>query len=90
MPKSWEISERSQSTSFAAYVAVTYLLSVVDSEIIACRFALQETAPPLMMKAYPGITFLSSAMLPFASLYPTSLFVFHHILTTGPSSPRGI
>ena len=71
MPKSCEMSEQSQSASFAAYVAAMYLLSVVDSEIIVSCLVLQETALPLMMKAYPDITFLSSAMLPSASPYPT-------------------
>ena len=80
MPKSWEISERSQSASFAAYVAATYSLSVVDSEIIACRFALQETAPPLMMKAYPEIAFLSSAFPYFISTL--LLFLLFHFRFT--------
>ena len=55
MPKIEEIREQSHRASFAAWTAATYSLSVVEREMISCLFALQETAPPLIRKAYPEI-----------------------------------
>ena len=83
MPKSWVIREWSHSASFAAYIAAMYLLLVVESEIITCHLALQETAPLLMMNAYPDIAFLSLPILPSTSPYPINLVC--HTLTRGPS-----
>ena len=59
--KNCEITDRSQSASFEAWVTATYSDSVVDSEIISCRLAAQEMAPPCNRKAYPDIVCLSSA-----------------------------
>src|ERR1700678_2232694 len=66
------MSDRSHNASFAAYTAATYSLSVVESEIISCLFALQETAPPFTRNAYPEIALRSSAILPSASAYPSN------------------
>src|SRR6266851_3166304 len=53
-----KISERrllSQSPSFMPCIAVTYLLSVMESKMISCHFEDHDTAPPLMRKAYPNM-----------------------------------
>jgi len=42
-------------TSFAAYMAVIYSASVVDSATSDCFFELQDTAPPSIVKMYLDI-----------------------------------
>src|SRR5271168_5605721 len=64
-----------------------YLLSVVDNDIISCLFALQETAPPLTMNAYPEMALRSSFVLLSASAYPTTSF--SHSLTLAVQSALG-
>ena len=68
------IKDHSHKASFAACVAATYSLSVVESDTISCRLDDHETAPPSIKNAYPDTAFLSSAMLPSASAYPTYLY----------------
>ena len=62
----------SQSPSFMPCVAATYLLSVVDREMISCFFEDQDTAPPSIRNANPVIAQRSSDILPLASAYPTN------------------
>ena len=59
----WKISpmmRHSHSASFAAYVAVTYSNSAVDSVINDCFFEDHEMVPPFMRKTYPEIACLCS------------------------------
>ena len=53
--KTCEINKQSQMASLAAYVTLTYSDSTVDSVTTYWHFALQETVPPLIIKAYPDI-----------------------------------
>ena len=69
------VSCQIQTASFAAWVAATYLASVVYKVTNSCFFEDHETAPPSTRKTKPKIAHLCSCEAPSASTYPSnSLF----------------